>query len=116
MVDNPLNTAQSYPSLTSSVAGTSNNLTSTPTMATVTSLLSQALTHSLPSTSSDGDEYGETGRRQLVELEDELEGEMLDAEEEDEEIVDENEDDDGFKNFTVSELSEKCMCCFEVHT
>ncbi|KAK7477746.1 hypothetical protein BaRGS_00031034 [Batillaria attramentaria] len=70
--NNLLSAAQSYPSLTNSNVPTSNTLTTTQTMANVTSLLSQALTRSLPSTSSESDEFLETCRATTLLEEEEL--------------------------------------------
>ena len=102
--DNLLSTAQSYPSLTNSNVPTSNTLTTTQTMANMTSLLSQALTRSLPSTSSESDEFLETCRATtlLAELEDEED--LPEPDDDDDENDDENEDDDDYEDVMVSGL------------
>ena len=99
--DNLLSTAQSYPSLTNSNVATSNTLTTTQTMANMTSLLSQALTRSLPSTSSESDEFLETCRATtlLAELEDEED--LPEPDDDDDENDDENEDDDDYEDVMV---------------
>ncbi|XP_041351620.1 E3 ubiquitin-protein ligase HECTD1-like isoform X2 [Gigantopelta aegis] len=94
--NNLLSAAQSYPSLTTSTGQTSNTLTTTQTMANVT-LLSQALTRSLTSTSSESDnEFLETFRAStlLAELEDD--DELPEPDDEDDENEDENEDDEDY--------------------
>ncbi|KAL5009008.1 hypothetical protein ScPMuIL_014589 [Solemya velum] len=92
--NNLLSAAQSYPSLTTSAASTSNTLTTTQTMANVTSL-SQALTRSLTSTSSESDnEFLESCRATnlLAELDDDEE--LPEPDDDDDENEDDNEDDD----------------------
>ncbi|XP_074662874.1 E3 ubiquitin-protein ligase HECTD1-like [Tubulanus polymorphus] len=94
---NLLSQAQSYPNLTcSNSSGTSNTLTSSNAVGNVTSL-SQALTMSLTSTSSESDnDFLETCRATslLAELEDEL----PDPDDDDDDIDDENEDDDEYED------------------
>ncbi|XP_069119002.1 LOW QUALITY PROTEIN: E3 ubiquitin-protein ligase HECTD1-like [Argopecten irradians] len=95
-----LSTAQSYPSLTTSASATSNTLTTTQTMANVTSL-SQALTRSLTSTSSESDnEFMESCRAPmlLAELDDDCE-ELPGPDDDDDENEDENEDDEVYDDF-----------------
>ncbi|PVD26171.1 hypothetical protein C0Q70_13840 [Pomacea canaliculata] len=102
--NNLLSTAQSYPSLTNSSVPTSNTLTTTQTMANVTSLLSQALTRSLPSTSSESDnEFLDRCRATtlLAELEDEED--LPEPDEDDDENEDENEDDDDYEDVMEEE-------------
>ncbi|KAL8608279.1 hypothetical protein ACOMHN_042146 [Nucella lapillus] len=101
--NNLLSTAQSYPSLTNSNVGTSNTLTTTQTMANMTSLLSQALTRSLPSTSSESDEFLETCRATtlLAELEDEED--LPEPDDDEDENDDENEDDDDYEDVMEDE-------------
>ncbi|KAK7103616.1 E3 ubiquitin-protein ligase HECTD1-like isoform X2 [Littorina saxatilis] len=101
--NNLLSTAQSYPSLTNSNVPTSNTLTTTQTMANMTSLLSQALTRSLPSTSSESDEFLETCRATslLAELEDEED--LPEPDDDDDENDDENEDDDDYEDVMEDE-------------
>lgn len=92
--DTLLSAAQSFPNLTTSLTNTSNTLTTTQTMANVTSL-SQALTRSLTSTSSESDnEFLETCRPTslLTDLEDD--DELPEPDDDDDENDDENEDDD----------------------
>lgn len=95
--NNLLSTAQSYPSLTTSNAPTSSTLTTTQTMANVTSL-SQALTRSLTSTSSESDEFLETCRATtlLGELDDDEE--LPGPDDDDDENEDENEDDEVYED------------------
>ncbi|XP_076442551.1 E3 ubiquitin-protein ligase HECTD1-like isoform X4 [Babylonia areolata] len=101
--NNLLSTAQSYPSLTNSNVATSNTLTTTQTMANMTSLLSQALTRSLPSTSSESDEFLETCRATtlLAELEDEED--LPEPDDDEDENDDENEDDDDYEDVMEDE-------------
>ncbi|XP_071078576.1 E3 ubiquitin-protein ligase HECTD1-like isoform X2 [Haliotis cracherodii] len=98
---NLLSAAQSYPSLTSSAGQTSNTLTTTQTMANVTSL-SQALTRSLTSTSSESDnEFLDSCRATtlLAELEDDEE--LPEPDDDDDENEDENEDDEDYDDVLV---------------
>lgn len=99
-----LSAAQSFPNLTTSLANTSNTLTTTQTMANVTSL-SQALTRSLASTSSESDnEFMESCRPKslLEDLEDD--DELPDPDDDDDdENEDENEDDDLYDDVLVEE-------------
>ncbi|XP_014790157.1 E3 ubiquitin-protein ligase HECTD1 [Octopus bimaculoides] len=84
--------AQSFPNLTSTPSTTSSTLTTAQTMTNMT--LSQALTRSLPSTSSESDnEFLESCQANalLADLDDEL---MPDIENDGDENDDENEDDD----------------------
>lgn len=88
--------------MTTNSATTSNTLTTTQTMANVTSL-SQALTRSLTSTSSESDnEFLETSRATnlLAELEDEEDLPVPD--EDDDENDEENEDDELYEDVLVS--------------
>ena len=99
---NLLSTAQSFPNLTtSSSAGTSTTMTSAQTMSNVTSL-SQALTMSLTSTSSESDnDFLETCRATtlLAELEDD--DELPEPDDDDDENEDENEEDDDYDDVMV---------------
>lgn len=104
--NNLLSAAQSYPSLTASNVPTSNTLTTTQTMANVMSL-SQALTRSVTSTSSESDnEFLETYRAHtlLADLEDdeELPEELPEPDDDDDENEDENEDDEDYDEVMVS--------------
>ena len=102
ILDTLLSAAQSFPNLTTSLANTSNTLTTTQTMANVTSL-SQALTRSLASTSSESDnEFMESCRPKslLEDLEDD--DELPDPDDDDDdENEDENEDDDLYDDVLV---------------
>ena len=101
--DTLLSAAQSFPNLTTSLANTSNTLTTTQTMANVTSL-SQALTRSLASTSSESDnEFLESCRPKslLEDLEDDDELPDHDDDDDDDENDDENEDDDLYDDVLV---------------
>lgn len=73
-------------------------------MANVTSLLSQALTRSLPSTSSESDnEFLDSCRATtlLAELEDEED--LPEPDDDDDENEDDNEDDDDYEDVLVSQ-------------
>ncbi|GFR88010.1 E3 ubiquitin-protein ligase HECTD1 [Elysia marginata] len=101
-----LSAAQSYPSLTASNVPTSNTLTVTQTMANVMSL-SQALTRSVTSTSSESDnEFLETYRAHtlLAELEDDEE--LPEPDDDDDENEDENEDDEDYDDVMEDEEME----------
>ncbi|RUS87649.1 hypothetical protein EGW08_004572 [Elysia chlorotica] len=101
-----LSAAQSYPSLTASNVPTSNTLTVTQTMANVMSL-SQALTRSVTSTSSESDnEFLETYRAHtlLAELEDDEE--LPEPDDDDDENEDENEDDEDYEDVMEDEEME----------
>ncbi|KAK3576282.1 hypothetical protein CHS0354_036017 [Potamilus streckersoni] len=98
-----LSAAQSFPNLTTSVSNTVNTLTNTQTMVNVTSL-SQALTRSLTSTSSESDnEFLESCRATslLAELEDDEE--LPEPDDDDDENEDENEDDDVYDDVLEEE-------------
>ncbi|BFZ12481.1 hypothetical protein BsWGS_15521 [Bradybaena similaris] len=101
--NNLLSAAQSYPSLTASNVPTSSTLTTTQTMANVMSL-SQALTRSVTSTSSESDnEFLETYRAHtlLAELEDDEE--LPEPDDDDDENEDENEDDEDYDDVMEDE-------------
>ncbi|GFO27459.1 E3 ubiquitin-protein ligase hectd1-like protein, partial [Plakobranchus ocellatus] len=101
-----LSAAQSYPSLTASNVPPSNTLTVTQTMANVMSL-SQALTRSVTSTSSESDnEFLETYRAHtlLAELEDDEE--LPEPDDDDDENEDENEDDEDYDDVMEDEEME----------
>ncbi|XP_064604069.1 LOW QUALITY PROTEIN: E3 ubiquitin-protein ligase HECTD1-like [Liolophura sinensis] len=100
---NLLSTAQSYPNLTNTTSNTSNTLTAAQTSGHVTSL-SQALTMSLTSTSSESDNDLLDSCRAttlLAELEDD--DELPEPDDEDDENEDDNEDDEEYEDVLEEE-------------
>ncbi|KAK2190392.1 hypothetical protein NP493_82g04009 [Ridgeia piscesae] len=92
-----LSAAQSFPSLTGGTSLSTSTLTSAQTMANMTSL-SEALTRSLASTSSESDDFLETCRAStlLAELEDD--DELPEPDDNDDENEDDNEDDNDYED------------------